>query len=185
LQDWRGWFSYGAQIISPYIERFDPIEGQFGYSVSSHLEKPYPLTSKTPSGSPTGFVLAVTAGFTPLAIGTETSGSIASPDSQAGFFALRPTVGAVDMDGTLLLASLCGSAVLHVIVPGWRFEYKASWKDSKVGSADPDVWLDPAGLVPHDREIFEQTVRRWRHSGPQTQGLSTRSHVGSCIPLLS
>jgi Asp-tRNA(Asn)/Glu-tRNA(Gln) amidotransferase A subunit family amidase len=65
---------------------------------------------------------------------------------------MKPTVGDVDMDGVLLLTSLCDSAgpmaksvrdlivTLNVMVPSKLFEYQTSWADLKVGFADPDTW---------------------------------------------
>jgi len=54
-----------------------------------------------PSGSSTGSAVAVAAGYVPLAVGTETCGSIISPAIQAGIAALKPTVGWVSRNGII------------------------------------------------------------------------------------
>lgn len=54
-----------------------------------------------PLGSSTGSAVAVAAGYVPLAIGTETCGSIISPAAVAGITALKPTVGWVSRSGII------------------------------------------------------------------------------------
>lgn len=57
-----------------------------------------------PSGSSTGSAVAVAAGYVPLAIGTETCGSITSPAAAAGIVALKPTIGWVSRRGIIPIA---------------------------------------------------------------------------------
>jgi amidase len=59
---------------------------------------PYALDRNT-SGSSSGSAVAVAAGLAPLAIGTETDGSIVSPASICGLVGLKPTVGLVSRYG--------------------------------------------------------------------------------------
>lgn len=57
-----------------------------------------------PSGSSSGSAVAVAAGYVPLAIGTETCGSIISPSAAAGIVGLKPTVGWVSRSGIIPIA---------------------------------------------------------------------------------
>lgn len=57
-----------------------------------------------PSGSSSGSAVAVAAGYVPLAVGTETCGSIISPAAAAGVVGLKPTVGWVSRSGILPIA---------------------------------------------------------------------------------
>ncbi|GAA3669935.1 amidase [Nocardioides ginsengisoli] len=57
-----------------------------------------------PGGSSGGSAAALAAGLTPLAIGTDTAGSIRIPAALCGVTGLRPTHGSVDTDGTHPLA---------------------------------------------------------------------------------
>ncbi len=50
-------------------------------------------------GSSSGSAAAIAAGFAPLAVGTETSGSILHPANQNGIVGIKPTVGAVSRRG--------------------------------------------------------------------------------------
>lgn len=59
--------------------------------------------SKAPAGSSTGSAVSVAAGFAPLAIGTETIGSIILPAGRAGVYAFRAGYNTVPMDGVLHL----------------------------------------------------------------------------------
>jgi amidase len=52
-----------------------------------------------PSGSSSGSAVAVAAGLAPLAVGTETDGSIVSPASACGIAGIKPTVGLVSRAG--------------------------------------------------------------------------------------
>ncbi|CZT05787.1 uncharacterized protein RCO7_03940 [Rhynchosporium graminicola] len=54
-----------------------------------------------PSGSSSGSASAIAAGFIPLAIGSETDGSLICPSSRAGIWALKPTVGLISRAGII------------------------------------------------------------------------------------
>mgnify|MGYP005810011935 CR=1 FL=1 len=75
-----GYSSLGGQVLNPYDTRQDP------------------------SGSSTGSAVAVASGLAPLAIGTETSGSILSPSNAQGIVGIKPTVGLVSRDGIVPIA---------------------------------------------------------------------------------
>jgi amidase len=66
-----------------------------GYSATAGLvANPWAL-DRSPGGSSSGSGAALAAGLTPLAVGTETDGSIVSPSSVNGVTGLKPTVGTV------------------------------------------------------------------------------------------
>lgn len=62
-------------------------------------------TSCSAGGSSSGSGAALAARFTPLAIGTETDGSITCPASLNGVVGLKPTVGRVPTDGVVPISS--------------------------------------------------------------------------------
>jgi len=59
----------------------------------------------TPGGSSSGSAAAVAAGMAPLALGTQTVGSIVRPATYCGIFGLKPTFDAVDRIGCMPLSS--------------------------------------------------------------------------------
>ena len=57
-----------------------------------------------PGGSSSGASAAIAAGLVPLAIGTDTAGSVRNPASACGIVGLKPTRGALSCDGVFPLA---------------------------------------------------------------------------------
>jgi len=63
-------------------------------AVGGQVKNPYAL-DRTPCGSSSGSGAAVAAGYAPLALGTETDGSVVCPASINGLVGLKPTLGLV------------------------------------------------------------------------------------------
>jgi amidase len=76
-----GYSSLGGQVLNPYD------------------------TSLTPSGSSSGSGAAVALGLAPLAIGTETDGSIISPAEHQSLVGFKPTLGLVSRTGIVPISS--------------------------------------------------------------------------------
>jgi amidase len=75
-----GWSSTGGQIRNPYV------------------------LDRNPCGSSGGSAVAVAAAFAPLAVGTETNGSIVCPSGVNGIVGIKPTVGTVSRAGVIPVA---------------------------------------------------------------------------------
>lgn len=67
-------------------------------AVGGQTRNPYDPT-RTPCGSSSGSAVAVAAGFAPLAVGTETNGSVVCPSAVNGVVGIKPTVGLVSRTG--------------------------------------------------------------------------------------
>ncbi|KAA8695206.1 Amidase family protein [Pseudomonas caricapapayae] len=65
---------------------------------------PYDL-SADPRGSSSGSAVGLAAGFSPLAVGTETNGSIIQPAATSGVIGLRPTLGLLSRAGMIPISS--------------------------------------------------------------------------------
>jgi amidase len=78
--------------------------GRLGYSSAGGLTvNPY-NTARDVSGSSSGSAAAVAADFAPLALGTDTGGSVRAPANVAGLVGMRPTFGLTSRGGVIPLS---------------------------------------------------------------------------------
>ncbi|MCA9859065.1 MAG: hypothetical protein KC438_05045 [Thermomicrobiales bacterium] len=130
-----------------------------------------------PSGSSTGSAVAVTANFVPLAIGTETIGSIISPSTYASVVGMHPTTGLISSDNIIPLspdfdtAGPIGKSVEDVAVAMTVFAGTLDIADTRSSRATPVAGmdfmaaLDPnalhgvrLGLIPIDDAYTDEDV---------------------------
>lgn len=78
-------------------------------SLGGQTRNPYSL-DRSPSGSSSGSAVAVAARLAPLAVGTETDGSIVSPAGACGVVGIKPTVGTIDCKGIVPIAASTDTA---------------------------------------------------------------------------
>lgn len=81
-----GWSSAGGQVRNPHV------------------------LDRNPSGSSSGSAAAVAAHLAPLAVGTETDGSITCPASACGVVGVKPTLGLVSRSGIVPISHLQDTA---------------------------------------------------------------------------
>lgn len=78
---------------------------EFAYLQPSETLNPYDST-RTPGGSSSGSAVAVAAGIVPLALGTQTGGSVIRPASFNGVCAIKPSYRLLPMQGVKPFAPL-------------------------------------------------------------------------------
>jgi amidase len=78
-------------------------------TLGGQTANPYAL-DRNPSGSSSGSAAAVAAGLAPLAVGTETDGSIVSPASTCGVVGIKPTNGLVSRHGIVPISPVQDTA---------------------------------------------------------------------------
>jgi amidase len=164
-----GWSTLGGQAVNPHG------------------------AGRNPSGSSSGSGVAVAAGLAPLAIGTETDGSVISPSTSNGIVGIKPTLGLVSRSGIVPISSaqdtagpmtrcVADAAVLLGAIAGADPADPASedTPDGAVFHADYTQFLDPAALagarigvwragaaeaVPGALEVLDQAVSLLRGAG--------------------
>jgi Asp-tRNA(Asn)/Glu-tRNA(Gln) amidotransferase A subunit family amidase len=87
----------GAVIIGKTVST------EFAYFHPGKTKNPRDLT-RTPGGSSSGSAAAVAAGMVPLAIGSQTNGSMIRPASFCGVFGVKPSHGLISRAGALNLS---------------------------------------------------------------------------------
>lgn len=73
-------------------------------AIGLQTRNPFAL-DRSPGGSSSGSGAGLAAGLAPLAVGTETDGSILCPAAACGVVGLKPTVGLVSRDGVIPISS--------------------------------------------------------------------------------
>ncbi|KAH7129167.1 amidase signature domain-containing protein [Dactylonectria macrodidyma] len=94
LDEWSGirgvnasaWSPRGGQVSCPYVVG--------GFAAGGN-----------PGGSSSGSGAGVAAGFAPLALGSDTEGSIVNPSSRNALFGLRPSTGTTSRSGVVPISS--------------------------------------------------------------------------------
>jgi Asp-tRNA(Asn)/Glu-tRNA(Gln) amidotransferase A subunit family amidase len=76
---------------------------EFAYYHPGPTRNPHDVT-RTPGGSSSGSAAAVAAQMVPLALGSQTNGSVIRPASFCGVFAVKPSHGLVSRAGALMLS---------------------------------------------------------------------------------
>ncbi|RFU73057.1 amidase [Trichoderma arundinaceum] len=166
-----GWSAFGGQTLSPYVGEIEDNETILGHS--------------SPGGSSTGSAVAVAAGFAPLSIGSETTGSIMVPASRAALYAIKPTFGDVEMRGIFSLSELYDVAgplaksprdlvPLAELLLGRKLTSagQKNWEGLSVGFVDPRIWnlgdsmcRQHEGTAQEMIDTYELTVSKLKEAG--------------------
>ncbi|KAL5328043.1 hypothetical protein ACEPPN_005750 [Leptodophora sp. 'Broadleaf-Isolate-01'] len=162
-----GWSAVGGMCQSPYIP------GGFIKGEKRRGEM-------APGGSSTGSAVGVAAGFSPVSLGTETSGSLTSPASRAALYALKLTPGSVSMEGVWEVArpyDTAGAMAKNVIdlvhvsdilrrtmddcKPSLTENIQNTWQGLSVGFVDIEKWRLPLDTKDPLPGYDEQSAREY------------------------
>jgi aspartyl-tRNA(Asn)/glutamyl-tRNA(Gln) amidotransferase subunit A len=116
---------------------------------------------RIPGGSSGGSAAAVAAGLTPIALGSDTGGSIRQPAALCGIVGIKPTYGRVSRHGLLALASS-----LDQIGPMTRTVADAALVLEVISGADPRDATSADREVPKFSSALDGDVRGLRVGVP-------------------
>ena len=135
---------------------------------------------QNPGGSSSGSAVAVAAGFAPLAIGTDTMGSLMVPAERAALYAIKPTIKLVPQEGLIpvtpeadaagpmaksvldladLLDVLVDAGKTKVPEEGYRAAVTGSWGNIRIGVVEPEKWMFDEMVTKYEEAATEQMVR--------------------------
>jgi Asp-tRNA(Asn)/Glu-tRNA(Gln) amidotransferase A subunit family amidase len=143
LQQWRA-IVVGKTVTS-----------EFAYFGANMTRNPWNL-DRSPGGSSTGSAAAVAAGEVPLAIGTQTNGSVIRPAAFCGVVGVKPSYGTIPVDGMFVFApsfDTVGSFARSVQLAGVAADVMAGGKlgyQEIAAHASPGVRGARLGLVRTD-----------------------------------
>ena len=116
---------------------------------------------RTPGGSSGGSAVAVAAGLAPVALGSDTGGSIRQPAAFCGVLGLKPTYGRVSRYGLIAFASS-----LDQIGPLARTAFDAALVLDAIAGADPADHTSSAREVPRYEDALTGRIRGLRVGVP-------------------
>ena len=119
----------------------------------------------TPGGSSSGSAAAVAAGMVPLALGSQTGGSIIRPGSYCGVFALKPTFGLISRHGMFRLSR----SLDHVGLFARTIDDLALLLEELAGFDERDPDTHPRGRAPY-REVAMEAPPSSRASASSAAG---------------
>jgi len=146
---------------------------EFAYFEPGPTRNPHNL-QHTPGGSSSGSAAAVACGYTPLALGTQTIGSITRPAAYCGVIGFKPSFGRIPTDGIVpfsVSADHVGfftqdlegiDIAASVLCDNWKLNFPISNKKPVIGIMTGN-YLELA-----DKEIlvhFEEKIKHLEQSG--------------------
>jgi Asp-tRNA(Asn)/Glu-tRNA(Gln) amidotransferase A subunit family amidase len=174
----------------------------FGKTVSTEFAWRHPgptvnpwNSNHTPGGSSSGSAAAVAAGIVPLALGTQTLGSVIRPAAFNGVVGLKPSFGAIprigvhplspSLDHVGFLARCVDDAALALSLLAGSSDRDPSGRPLPAFHVDVDKGLEPLGkprlaivrfekwsrVEPEQQQAFEAAIEKLRDAGAILQEL--------------
>ncbi|MCL5407500.1 MAG: Asp-tRNA(Asn)/Glu-tRNA(Gln) amidotransferase subunit GatA [Patescibacteria group bacterium] len=159
-------------------------------SVFGPTKNPHDKT-RVPGGSSGGSAVAVASGMSPLAIGSDTGGSIRQPASFCGIVGFKPTYGLVSRYGLFAMASSLDQIgpmarsvedveILFEAISGYDPKDSTSLKEEirnkKIEIRDLKIGIPneyfAEGLDPKVKKVIEQAISKFKEMGAEIKEVS-------------
>ena len=152
----------------------------FAYRTPPPTHNPHDLT-RTPGGSSSGSAAAVAAGMVPIAIGTQTAGSVLRPASYCGVTGFKPTYGLLPLDGVLPLAKSCDTLGFFThsaadMLAFWGAIGKPTGSPESFSFAAPEP---PPQVEPEMAAAFRAALARLRNAGIPIEPVDIAAMLGN------
>lgn len=148
------------------------VTAEFAVTAPGPTRNPH-NAAHTPGGSSSGSAAAVAAGMVPLAVGTQTVGSVVRPAAYCGVVGFKPTFGRVPVDG--VIANAPSFDTVGVLAADVATATRGAsvlcddWREPAAGDGRPVLgipvgpYLDRAGT--EAREAFAARAKRLEAAG--------------------
>ena len=138
----------------------------FAYRTPGPTRNPRDL-AHTPGGSSSGSAAAVAAGMVPLAVGTQTGGSVLRPASFCGVTGFKASYGLLSTEGVLLYSKSLDTLGFFTHTPADMLAFwqaigrpSGSAEDFDLAAPEPMLSVEPEMAV-----AFQATVQRLKRAG--------------------
>jgi Asp-tRNA(Asn)/Glu-tRNA(Gln) amidotransferase A subunit family amidase len=123
----------------------------------------------TPGGSSSGSAAAVAAGMVPLALGTQTKGSVVRPASYCGITGFKPTFGLIPVEGVLPFSPSLDTVGFFTDSPADMVAFWEAFTGAKVrgceGARVGALTPLPGAVEPAMAAAFEAALARMQDAG--------------------
>ncbi|MFJ3216934.1 amidase [Kitasatospora sp. NPDC086801] len=156
------------------------VTAEFAASAPGPTRNPH-HPGHTPGGSSSGSAAAVAAGLVPLAVGTQTVGSVIRPAAYCGVVGFRPTYGRIPTDGVIpnapsfdtlgvFTADLAGAALAaSLLCDDWRDEDRGDDGREEAAGGRPVLGVPDGAYLeraePAALRAFEESLERLAQAG--------------------
>jgi Asp-tRNA(Asn)/Glu-tRNA(Gln) amidotransferase A subunit family amidase len=154
----------------------------FAYRTPGPTRNPRDL-AHTPGGSSSGSAAAVAAGMVPLALGTQTGGSVLRPASFCGVAGFKPTYGLLPMEGVLPFAKSLDTLGFFThtaadMLAWWDAIGYSTGRAEEFPVAAPDPLPD---VEPEMSAAFRDALARLRRAGVVVQSIDISGMLANLV----
>jgi len=155
---------------------------EFAYFEPGPTRNPHNL-NHTPGGSSSGSAAGVASGFFPLALGSQTGGSIIRPAAYCGVVGFKPSFGRISLEGVMPLSKTLDhlgifctdptgiDPVMQVLDADWKPDVAKKGLEHFILGVPDGPYLNLAAS--HGLDFFEMTLEKLKNNGCRIKRIKT------------